>query len=89
MEISLIFLYICFMKIQKLYKTSKGVFLTPGEAHKNRVREYDSYLMQKVYEKVDEIFVLFDEETGKYFKLKEVEVGFTDIREKELEHRIK
>lgn len=76
------------MKIQKLYKTSKGIFLTPEEAHKNRVRDYDSYLMQKVYETVDEIFVLLDEETGKYFKLKEVEVGFTSVCEKELGHRI-
>lgn len=44
--------------------------------------------MQKVYETVDEIFVLLDEETGKYFKLTQVEVGFTDFREKELGHRI-
>lgn len=76
------------MKIQKLYKTSKGIFLTTEEAQKNRVREYDSYLMSKVYETVGEIFVLFDEETGKYFKLTQVEVGFTDVREKELGHRI-
>lgn len=76
------------MRIQKLYKTSKGIFLTPEEAQKNRVREYDSYLMSKVYETVGEIFVLFDEETGKYFKLTQVEVGFTDVREKELGHRI-
>lgn len=74
------------MKIQKLYKTSKGIFLTPEEAQKNRVRESDE--MSKVYETVGEIFVLFDEETGKYFKLTQVEVGFTDVREKELGHRI-
>lgn len=75
------------MKIQKLYKTSKGVFSTPDEAHKNRKREWDAYLMQKVYEEVEEISVLFDEDAGKYFKLKEVEVGFKDLRERELGHR--
>lgn len=68
------------MKILKVYRTSKGVFLFERQAWKksSRVKTYDEYLLENIREEPSVCFVLYDENSDTYFELKPIQIDETN-----------
>ena len=66
------------MEIRKVYKTSKGIYLTKEQAEKNRVKipHSDHLLCYKEREVVVEVWAIFDNHNEKIFALTPIDVKF-------------